>query len=125
MKRKGIQPTLESYFRKPVRFHNVPGILYESRKWRVLTDSLANPWFERCWVVQKVVMAPDEISRPGYREDSIILLFENCAINFEMLVTIVQTIWDDHLHAELSVLNSKSVLTELACSLCLCWQPMS
>ena len=61
MNRKGIQLTLEPYFRKPVRFHNIPGILYESRKWRALTDSLANAWFERCWVVQEVVMASDEI----------------------------------------------------------------
>ena len=61
MKREGTQPRLEFYFRKPVRFHNVPGILYESRKWRALTDLLANPWFERCWMVQEVVMASDEI----------------------------------------------------------------
>ena len=101
MKRRGIQPELESYFRKPIRFHNLPGILSESRKWRALTDLLANPWFERLWVVQEVVMAPDENPRTGCREDPIILSFENCTINFEMFATVIQAIWDDHLHTEL------------------------
>ena len=112
MKSRGIQPTLESYFRKPARFHNVFGMLYESRKWRALTDLLANPWFERLWVVQEVVMAPDEISRAGCREDPIVLSFENCTINFEVFATVVQTIWDDHLHTELDYSHDSKDTTD-------------
>lgn len=72
MKSKGFQPTLESFFKTSARLHNIPGQLEESRKWRTLTDLLSNPWFERLWVVQEVVMAPDEMSRTGSLEDPII-----------------------------------------------------
>ncbi len=104
LKRKGVQPTLESFFKTSARLHNIPGQLYGSRKWRTLTDLLANPWFERVWVVQEVVMAPD---RSGCPEDPIVLAFENCTISFEMFATVVQKIWDDHLHTELAY-NPKS-----------------
>ncbi len=107
LKRKGVQPTLESFFKASARLHNIPGQLYESRKWRALTDLLASPWFERVWVVQEVVMAPDRVPRSGCLEDPIILAFENCTISFEMFATVVQKISDDHLHTELAY-NPKS-----------------
>ena len=102
MKRKEDRPTLESFFKKSPRFHNIPSQLYQSRKWRALTELLSNPWFERLWVVQEVVMAPDETSSTGPVEDSIILSFESCSITFEMFARVVQKIWDDHLHTELT-----------------------
>ena len=106
-KRKGVQPTLESFFKTSARLYNIPFQWNESRKWRALTDLLANPWFERVWVVQEVVMAPDKMPRSGCLEDPIILPFENCTISFEMFATVVQKIWDDHLHTELTY-NPKS-----------------
>ena len=115
MKSKGAQPTLEPLFRHSAQLHNVPSLFYESRKWRTLTDLLANPWFERLWVVQEVVMAPGVLSRTGCLEDPVILSFENCTISFEMFARVVQTIWDDHLHTELTYSpKSKDATDQLA-----------
>lgn len=32
MKRKGVQPTLESFFKTSAALHKIPGVLYDSRK---------------------------------------------------------------------------------------------
>lgn len=47
-------------------------------------------------------MAPDGMSHPGYLEGSIILLFENCTISFDMSTIVVQTISDGQLRTELA-----------------------
>lgn len=115
MKRKGVLPTLKSFFNTSARLHNLPGRLDESRKWRTLTDLLENPWFERLWVVQEVVMAPDEMSRTSCHEDPIIPSFESRTISFEMFATVIQRIWDDHLHVELAHdLKGKDATNQLA-----------
>ena len=101
MRRKGVHPTLVPFLNTSARLHSVPAQLYESRKWRALIDLLANSWFERVWVVQEVVMAPAERSRAGCLEDPIILCFEKCTISFNVFTTVVQTIYDNHLHEEL------------------------
>lgn len=47
-------------------------------------------------------MAPDGMSHPGCLEGSIILLFENCTISFDMSTIVVQTISDGQLRTELA-----------------------
>ena len=99
MKHKGVQPTLEPFFEISASVHRIPSQLVELHKWRALTDLLANSWFERVWVVQEVVMAPDN---NGGLEDPVILSFDNCTISFEMFATVIEKIQDDHLAMELA-----------------------
>lgn len=98
-KHKGVQSTLESVFKTLASLHKIPGQLVELRKWRALTDLLANSWSERIWVVQEVVMAPDD---DRGHENPIILSVENLSISFEMFATLVQKIQDDHLATEIA-----------------------
>ena len=102
LKCKGVKPTLKSFFKTSTKPHNVPRQLYELRKWRALRELLENPWFERVWVVQEVVMAAGKVSRTGSLEDPILLSFENCTMSFGKFATVVQTISDDHLYMDLA-----------------------
>ena len=112
LKCQGVRPTLKSFFKTSARFHNIPRQLYESRKWRALRELLANPWFERVWVVQEVVMAADKVFRTGSLEDPILLSFENCTMRLGKLATVVQTISDDHLYMELAYDHKDKNLTD-------------
>ena len=111
LKCKRVQPTLKSFFKISARFHNIPRQVYESRKWRALRELLVNPWFERVWVVQEVVMAADKVSSTGSLEHSILLSFENCTMSFGKFTTVVQTISDDHLYMELAYDHKDKNLT--------------
>ena len=100
MERKGLQPTLIPLMSLPSRAHNLPTEMQASRKWKTLSHLLRNPWFERIWVMQEVIMACTEASR-SEAESSILLSFERRTIEFGILARVLKILDEDHLDSNL------------------------
>lgn len=97
MERKGIQPTLVRLMALPARVRNLPAQLQVSRKWNAFGQLLTNPWFERVWVMQEVVMACSETSQASIEKDQILLSFEKGTIDFYFLGVVLKVLASDHL----------------------------
>ena len=101
MERKGLQPTLAPLMSLPARVHNVPAQTKGSYKWSALSHLLRNPWFERIWVMQEVIMACAKTSHIAFVENHILLSFEKCSIDFDLLAKVLKVLENDHLHSNL------------------------
>ena len=101
MERKNRNPTLVPLMSLSANLHNIPVQMQESRRWNNLSQLLSNPWFERMWVMQEVIMACAETSHTAGVDILILLLFEKCAIDFNKLVKVLSILKSDHLDSNL------------------------
>ena len=100
MERKGLQPTLIPLMSLPSRVRNRTTEMQASRKWKTLSHLLRNPWFERIWVMQEVIMACTETSH-SEAESNILLSLERRTIEFGILAKVVKILDEDHLDPNL------------------------
>ncbi|KAL8726729.1 MAG: hypothetical protein Q9166_006524 [cf. Caloplaca sp. 2 TL-2023] len=98
MRQKGLQPSLEPLMSVPaVRIRNIPSQIQVERKWSALSHILRNPWFERAWVMQEVIMACEKTSESISMDQRVLLRFEKCIIGFDMLAEVLRILDSDHL----------------------------
>ena len=97
MERKGIQPTLVPLVSLPAGIHKIPAEQQVSRNWKALSQLLANPWFERVWVMQEAIMACSETSNASNEKDQILLSFEKSTIDYYFLSVVIKVLASDHL----------------------------
>lgn len=101
LEREGLQPTRASLKSLPGRVRNDVPQLKASRKWSALSHLLGNPWFERVWVMQEVIMACAKTSHTASGESHILLSFEKCSIDFDGLAKVLEVIENCDLDSEL------------------------
>ncbi|MCJ1277397.1 hypothetical protein MMC21_005209 [Puttea exsequens] len=101
MESKGLQPTLAPLMSLPARVHNAPAQMQASYKWSALSHLLRNPWFERIWVMQEVIMACAQTSRTSCVGSHILLSFEKCTVDFNVLAGVLRMLENDYLHSNL------------------------
>ncbi|KAI4256059.1 MAG: hypothetical protein L6R42_006421, partial [Xanthoria sp. 1 TBL-2021] len=102
MKLKGLQPTLTPILSLPVTIRTFVSERRLSRKWYPLTDFLKNPWFERAWVMQEVIMACAKIDDSSRLEPPVVVAFEKCSIGFGALAEVLRILETDNLLLALS-----------------------
>lgn len=97
-KRKGHQPTLEPLMSQAVRIRNLPTEMQRERKWSALSKFLRNVWFERCWVMQEVIMACAKTSHLTPQDQQhVVLCFEKCQLGFDVLAEVLRVLENDNL----------------------------
>ncbi|KAL9611174.1 MAG: hypothetical protein Q9167_004159 [Letrouitia subvulpina] len=101
-KAQGIQPTVIPTISVSPRLRDAPAQLRMFRKWDLLSMLLRNPWFERIWVMQEVVMACSATSRIIKIDEPVLLLFEECAIDFDVLASFLSFLESSDLHSNLA-----------------------
>lgn len=101
LERKGFQPTRASLKSLPGRVRNDVSQMKASRKWSALSHLLRNPWFERVWVMQEVIMACAKTSYTVSGKSHILLSFEKCSIDFDWLAKVLEVIEKCDLDSEL------------------------
>jgi Heterokaryon incompatibility protein (HET) len=74
--------------------------------WDALIDFLWNPWFNRLWVMQEVVMAPAG-SQGGYGSNGVNLATKGLEFSFDRLATVVNEIEENENLAHLLVDKGK------------------
>ena len=97
MKRKGLDPTLVPLLSESARVHNAPAQMQTSHRWNALSNLLKNVWFERVWVMQEVIMACAAIANANSNGARVLLSFEKCSIDFDLLAMILDLLERDHL----------------------------
>ena len=101
MERKNRNPTLVPLMSLSANIRNIPVQMQASRRWKTLSQLLSNPWFERMWVMQEVIMACAETSHTAGVHIFILLSFEKCAIDFNKLAKVLSILKRDHLDSNL------------------------
>ena len=102
MERKGLQPTVVPLMSLAARVHNIPAWLKAERQWSALSHLLRNPWFERIWVMQEVIMACTKTSHSARMKSPVLLSFEKYSVDFDLLVKVLKVIENDHFDSELA-----------------------
>ena len=101
MERKNRNPTLVPLMSLSANICNIPVQMQASRRWKTLSQLLSNPWFERIWVMQEVIMACAETSHTAGVHIFILLSFEKCVIDFNKLAKVLSILKRDHLDSNL------------------------
>ena len=100
-KAQGNQPTVTPTMSASPRLQDVPAQLRMFRNWDLLSLLLRNPWFERIWVMQEVVMACSATSRIMKVDEPVLLMFEECSIEFDVLASFLRFLKSNNLHSNL------------------------
>ena len=101
MKCKGLHPTLLPSLSLPARVRHVKWQIQTTQQWKALSHLLRNPWFERIWVMQEVIMASAQFPSRAGEDSSIILSIQKHSISFEKLSCVFGVLEQDHLHSNL------------------------
>ena len=100
MERKNRSPTLVPFLMSlsvSANILNMPVQMRASQRWKALSQLLSNPWFERMWVMQEVIMACAETSHTAGVDVFILVSFEKCAMDFNKLANVLSILESDHL----------------------------
>ncbi|KAI4160828.1 MAG: hypothetical protein LQ342_005443 [Letrouitia transgressa] len=101
-KARGIQPTITPTMSVSPRLRDAPAQLRMFRNWDLLSMLLKNPWFERIWVMQEIVMACSATSRIMKIDEPVLLMFEECAIEFDVLASFLRFLKNNKLQSNLA-----------------------
>ncbi|KAL8801405.1 MAG: hypothetical protein Q9182_004469 [Xanthomendoza sp. 2 TL-2023] len=97
MKCQGIQPTLQPTMSSEPRMRNMPAEMLRERRWNALSRFLQNPWFERVWVMQEVIMACSKTEDTAREAIHTVISFEKRSVSFDILAEVLSTLERDHL----------------------------
>ncbi|KAL8840531.1 MAG: hypothetical protein Q9170_001284, partial [Blastenia crenularia] len=95
--RKGLRPTLEPLISSEPSLRNLPAEMARERRWDGLSRFLRNPWFERVWVMQEVIMARAKSSNMAAGDCHTVLSIENRNIDFDVLAKVMSILEQDHI----------------------------
>ncbi|KAL8800448.1 MAG: hypothetical protein Q9223_007127 [Gallowayella weberi] len=97
MKCQGIQPTLQPAMSSEPRIRSMPAEMLRERRWKALSCFLQNPWFERVWVMQEVIMACSSLADFAGEAVHTVISFEKRTVSFDVLAEVLNTLERDHL----------------------------
>ncbi len=92
-----MRPSLTTLLSSPNTPRTMLSNLRVPSRWRALRDLLLNPWFERVWVMQEVIMACAEIDPSSYVKHPVLLCFEKRILGFDVLAEVLGILETDNL----------------------------
>ncbi|KAL8837302.1 MAG: hypothetical protein Q9170_002559 [Blastenia crenularia] len=98
MRRKGLQPTLKPLLSSPTSSRTIVSERRVGNQLDALGDFLKNPWFERVWVMQEVIMA---CAKSTSADPAVILCIGNRTIDFGVLAEVVKMLETENLLLDL------------------------